>query len=314
MELAVHIASALLHHQQCTLPGIGSFRLEAKPAALNIADKKIKAPSQQIIFQADSEATNDDFVNYVAQRENIHVSIAQTKVEKFIAQLKELLATGKPVTIPTIGSLQQDPFGNLHFNAFQLIPDLPDEAVECKPVLREQATTRRVGEVEQTGQQAVEYFTPILEKSRHPRRWLIQVLLVLVLSPVVIGLLIYFVFHPAAQKEGPSGAARVIATDTLPPLRPEENEVQTEPSGAASQPVPPADSIQYNVVFATYTHQAKAEKRYKQLKNWGHEVVLFTKDSVHYLLAVPFTSLRADTSARLEAVKKKYGSKAFIVY
>ena len=59
------IASYLVQKRECSLPGIGHFRIITKPAELDIANKELLPSTDEIIFKEDEVHLRKDLVSYV---------------------------------------------------------------------------------------------------------------------------------------------------------------------------------------------------------------------------------------------------------
>lgn len=92
----------------------------------------------------------------------------------------------------------------------------------------------------------------------------------------------------------------------------------------AKQPAPAGDKrppaagvetgtgpVRYEVVFET-SPRPRALRRYRQLRGWGHEVLLRTSDSVMFTLAIPFQTPPGDTAKMKDSIRILYGRPVYI--
>lgn len=71
--------------------------------------------------------------------------------------------------------------------------------------------------------------------------------------------------------------------------------------------------LHYEVVFEE-ADIARAIRRYNQLTGWGHKIIMRTKDSSTYSLAVPVTGAAADTTFIKDSIRVLYGRPVYIRY
>lgn len=302
----------MLYRQQvCSLPRIGTFTLQPIPARYNVVDKTIYPPGRMIIF--DEQWTDDGSCQaWLSLKENLVPTVAMRKLEKYIEELKAALQTGEPLKLPGIGHLQADPMGHINFSQETLPGSL--DILQLAPVIRPDASPRiTVGTTEMIGQQVVEHLTAMPERpnnaftSRFKWWWAAAPA-----AAVLAGLLIWFVSSGSEPSENKNNlAAQPAAVDTMTL---HEAVTQTD-SNNITPAATTADTLQYYVVFASYTDRAKAERQYRKLKGWGHNVAMYsTKDSSTFKLAIPFHSLAADTAANVDKIRKNYGGKVYLEF
>jgi hypothetical protein len=122
--LLQYIQDVLFRQQVCIVPGIGTFTLQFLPARYNPADRSLEPPGQQVHF--DENWTDDgSCLEWISLKENLVPAVAQLKLDKYIAEMKEALATRQPLTLPGIGFLQIDALGHIDFYPENL-PGKPD--------------------------------------------------------------------------------------------------------------------------------------------------------------------------------------------
>jgi hypothetical protein len=309
--LEQYIQDVLFRQQICIVPGIGTFTLQHIPAQYNIIDKSLDPPGQRVIFD---ETWTDDgsCLEWISLKENLVPAVASRKLDKYIADLRASLQTGRPLELPGIGSLQSDTMGRISFQPEHL-PGKPD-SLHLQPVLRADASPRvTVGTTEVVNEEVVDHTTPIppweLEEQQSRFKWW------WVAIPIAAALLAtaiwWFVSNQAPTEASAenNAAAAPAATDTM--TLPAEV-TQTDTSIAAT---PANDTLQYYVVFATYSNRTAADKRFRKMKGWGINVTMYTtRDSSSFKLAIPFRTLASDTSGKIDEVRKNYGGDNGRVY
>src|SRR6187397_3120324 len=83
-----------IQHKQVSIPGVGNFHLVRKPAAHDIASRKLLAPEYSIHFDPHNDSPSRDLFAYISRKKNISEWEAIGMVNEFSVELKEILRTG----------------------------------------------------------------------------------------------------------------------------------------------------------------------------------------------------------------------------
>ncbi|GAA4315957.1 hypothetical protein [Compostibacter hankyongensis] len=122
---------------------------------------------------------------------------------------------------------------------------------------------------------------------------------------IVAGILFFLLYRPQRERQIRPEAATPAADSTAAEAG--------ASSSAADQPAG-NDSLHYHIVIATYPTLERGGQQYRKFRSWGLPVELLAEDSSTFRLAMPFTSMPADTALHLKEMKALYGQDAFIVY
>ena len=185
------IASYLVQRKECSLPGIGHFRIHTKPAELNIANKEIVPPTDEVIFKEDEVHLRKDLVNFVSLQSKTHENYAAENINNWCIDTKEKLDAGEKIYFESVGSLQKDAAGNLFFhekNDFLLFDIVPAERV----IHKNEQHSVLVGDKETSSAAMNEYYkedVPVQKKA-----WWKIWAIILFLLPLLI-LIVHFVGH-----------------------------------------------------------------------------------------------------------------------
>ena len=308
MILEQYIQDVLFRQQVCIVPGIGTFTLEHIPAQYNVVDKSLDPPGQRVIFD---ETWTDDgsCLEWISLKENLVPAIATRKLEKYIADLKADLQTGRPLELPGIGTLQADPLGHISFEA-ESLPGGPD-TLRLQPVLRPDATPRvTVGTTEVVNNEVVDHHAAIppweLEEQQSRFKW--WWVAIPIAAALVATAIWWFVSNqvPTESSAENAGVTPATALDTM--SLPQEV-TQTDTSIAVTPPAA-GDTLQYYVVFARYSKLSPAEKRLNKLIGYGLPVEVYSNnDSTEFKLRYKFRTPAKDTTKNMKRVKDNYGPK-----
>jgi len=311
--LQQYIQDILFRQKTCCLPQVGTFTLRHIPARFDVADKTLTPPMEEVLFD---EKWMDDgaCLEWIALKEKLVTAVAQRKLDRYLTAFRAALQTGQPMDLPGIGQLRADMMGHITFKPAVL--PTGQEVIFLQPVLRP-GTNHKVqqGNTEVVDHQVVEHLTPINsdfsainEESPAGFKWWWVAVPV---AAAVIGFAIWFV--SSGNNKPVAAAQHEVTTSTQTPV---DTMQQSEPVNATDSIVTAAannaihattDSLDYYVIFAEYDNLDKAQKRYQQLKGWGHAVEMHSKGSQLYKLAVPRRSMAADTAAVIDAVRTLYG-------
>lgn len=109
------ITSFLIQTKACCLPGIGKLRITTSPAELDVANKKLFPPTDEIIFTTKTEKVSEELIKYLAKKENVTETEANERLKTWCENAKETLDNGGKIIFETIGSLQKNATGSIFF-------------------------------------------------------------------------------------------------------------------------------------------------------------------------------------------------------
>ncbi|MET0462450.1 MAG: hypothetical protein ABW007_04835 [Chitinophagaceae bacterium] len=167
----------LVLHRQVSLPGVGVFQLERKPADLDFANKVVNPPSYTVALHHGNESIPVKQLNWLADILGIPGNEVADRVSQFTANLKSEIVNGKKMQWTGIGTLSKGLAGEIRFEAE--LKDTPaGEPVPAAKVIREKAAhTVRVGEQEKTSEEMIEFLQPAERKRSY--EWIITLIVAL---------------------------------------------------------------------------------------------------------------------------------------
>jgi len=318
LVLEQYIQEVLYRQRSCSLPKIGTFRVQHTPARYDVTSNTIEAPGEKVVFE-DTWTDDGRCAEWIAHKEHLMLSIARLKMDKYIEEFKAALQTGNPVRISGIGQLQSNTLGMLSFTP-EALPITMD-TLHVKPVIRTDASHKiTVGDKEFVGQQVTNHLNaaadqttaPIMDYPDYPEtpsgfRWW------WIIAPVGAVLFAVLVWWLAEQQDK---AAVEAAQDT--PAAVDTTMMKQEPDSSAAQAPVVNDTIEYYAVIDTYNDSLKAARRYEQRrKSFGQpDVQVFYRaaDSGLYKVVHPLRSTRADTTMWRDSMTRKYKTKISLQY
>lgn len=296
MKIEQVLVHYLLKTKQLTLQGIGTFHLDAAIPDSADTEKSVVIPENAITFTYNPRVTEDDgLIDFIVEHTRKIKPLAASDLDSFLSLGRQFLNIGTPFNLPNIGTLEKLNSGALSFIPGQLVA----QKIEPNRVKHEEANENEPAE---------ENLFNDYQKERKTNNGGKTILTILVLA--ILGLAVWAIWHYAfTKKQEPQN---LTSTENIVPVKDSAFKADTSII-ANSAPVESSasDSVQFNVVVNQYYTLFSAEKRLKQLKTFNRNVILYTKDSITYKVAEPFSLPLSDTTKILDSLKRYY-AKAFI--
>lgn len=124
------ITSYLLQSKECTLPGIGSFKINSIPAIADAANKQILPPNDEIFFTEKENVNFGGLAKYIAAKKNIDIKSAEEQLNDFCKEWNGKIKTGEELHFETIGTIKKNSEGNIYFEKAEKLNYLQPIQVE----------------------------------------------------------------------------------------------------------------------------------------------------------------------------------------
>ncbi len=174
----------LIQYKQLPVPGIGTFLLERKPAALDFASKKIYPPSYTLALNPGSYLPGQRFFSWLANALGISNREAIFRFNDFAFDLKKQISEGSVINWKGVGTLNKGLDGNVKLTA-AVTELVVEEPVTAEKIIREKAEHMvRVGEDQKT---SVEMTEMLSQKEEKRSSWWVYALAVALLAIMFIG-------------------------------------------------------------------------------------------------------------------------------
>ncbi|MBL0146411.1 MAG: hypothetical protein IPP48_12365 [Chitinophagaceae bacterium] len=129
---------------------------------------------------------------------------------------------------------------------------------------------------------------------------------------VLLGLISWGVWY-FITKQNPVTSPTVTVPETTGNTAMQKDTAKKDTVSLNPVALAPKDSFTFKVVIKNYNDFATANKSYTKLTSYGHKLVLYTKDSVTYKVAMPFMKPLSDTGIVRDSLKKKlFGGNPYI--
>jgi len=293
MKIEQLLVQHFYNNREVTLQGMGTFNLSPDFVAPKENDKDAEIPDNAISFQYNARAVADEaLVDYIVQQTRKMRSLAAADLDSYLVLGKQFLNIGKPFKIEGMGMLVKNQQGELEFtkgHSFHVKTESSPAAVKEKSINPEISFASEAKKTEGGSKKGL-----------------------LVAGMIIgLGLLGVTVWYFFIKKKDPSvdNTTLAVQADTMQENKPKTDTVAVK----ITAPVPADDGYTFKVVFLQTADSAAAVSRMNVLTARKHKIIMYTKDSLIYNLAEPFTLPLSDTTHIKDSLNKFYYSgKAFI--
>ena len=148
----------------------------------------------------------------------------------------------------------------------------------------------------------------------------ITVALLTILALGILGAVVYFVYSQSAKNDQPTVTLNdppIVEEDTsaVTPTATPDSSAAIQPDSTRTLPqatVSPASADSSFSVVLEIAKRDRAMKRYADLREWGHKVVMTTTDSVSFKIFLPIKAPLADTAKYRDSLAGFFARKVWI--
>jgi len=177
------ITSYLLQAGKCALPNIGFFKIEYKPAEIDIVNKQMLSPVEEIVFTEQAAFSSPGLINYIALKKNIALAEAENLLNNFCKEWEEKIKAGEAFCFESFGCLQKNDAGIISFKKDK-------EPVYYKPVHAERVLHENaehsvlVGDRETTSTAMNEYYKENILVAK--KGWIIRAAILTAVALIIL--------------------------------------------------------------------------------------------------------------------------------
>ena len=293
MKIEQLLVQHFYNNREVTLQGMGTFTLSPDFVAPKENDKDAEIPDNAISFQYNARATEDNaLVDYIVQQTRKMRSLAAADLDSYLVLGKQFLNIGKPFKIEGMGMLVKNQQGELEFTTgytFHAKMENSPAAVKEKTVNPE-----------------ISFASEAKKTEGNNKKGLLVAAMIIGLG--LLGATAWYFFIRKSDRPV-DNTTLAVTTDTLQETKPNADTVAVK----TAQPVPADDGYTFKVVFLETADSAAAVSRMNILTARKHKVIMYSKDSLIYSLAEPFTLPLSDTTRIKDSLNNfYYRGKAFI--
>jgi len=296
LKLSVLFAKYLYQHKQLSLPGIGVFQVDKSVSIPDTSDKSSTELLPNIKFTHQPVSKPDDgFIEFIRTHTGKIKPLAESDLESYLEEGKNMLNTGKPFHLEGIGSLHKTRSGVYEFKPGEpLLERFEHSAEKDNDQFRRNKTA---------------YENRYNTSSNNTLRKLLIAAGVLIGVAAVVwgGYSLYT--KKASDKNVIESEAVGMPNDTVNSDS-LSNKI-TDPTNL--QPLVNAREGKYYFVIETTDNKGRAMKRFNQLKSLGTNIQIKTSDSILFKLFFDIPAQTKDTIRIKDSLRLRYGSKRIIV-
>ena len=140
----------LILNKKVSVPGVGVFYVERKPARLDFANKVFTAPELHINFKDQPSVADHKMYAFIGKEEKIDEPEAISHFNDFCNLIKKSLKENKSAELTGLGMMTQNAEGKIFFRSTNILTDyFPD--VTAERIIREHVEhTVLVGDINKT--------------------------------------------------------------------------------------------------------------------------------------------------------------------
>ena len=278
---------------EVTLQGMGTFTLSPDFVMPKEQDKDLEIPSNAILFQYNSKATEDDgLINYIVEQTRKMKALASADLDSYLVLGKQFLNIGKLFAIEGLGVLAKTQQGEYEFTQGHAFNAKLQTAPAAVKEQREHAEISFASE----------------SKTENNSKKIILIVLAIIGLGLLATAAWYFFIK---NNNGP--VENITEQPVALPDTAKIDSLKTDSMLSAKTITTVAnDGYTFKVVFLVTADSAAAVYRKNVLTMRKHTIIMYKNDA-YYKLAEPFTLPLADTTHIKDSLNNFYYSgKAFI--
>jgi hypothetical protein len=290
LKISPLLSQYFFTNKQLSLSGIGRFILEEPGFVIEEPGKSSKSViTGNIRFEQDPTTGEDaELVIFIAQQSGKMKSLAAADLDSNLELARQFLNIGKPFTIEGIGTLTKNKTGKLEFTqTSSALEKGKEQGGEGKDIT---STT------EDSFTDYQEMFSPKKHNIPASKRIVTWVIILAGLSLAVFGG--YLVYNNTKKKVKESPV--VTPKETLPDTS-NKTAILTPP---VSQTI---DSTNFYRFVIENAGRTRAMQRFTDLRSYGHDIRMETKDSVRFKLFYLLKVNPSDTARIRDSLTLNYG-------
>lgn len=114
--VADHIRTLLFEHDYVTIPNFGAFIANYMPSSFNEISGSLMPPQKRVAFNEILKQDDGLLATHISRRESLTIDEAKRKIQGFVTDIKDSLATEKTFNFDKIGSFSLNEENNLVFD------------------------------------------------------------------------------------------------------------------------------------------------------------------------------------------------------
>lgn len=279
MKIEQVLVLQLYNNKKITLQGIGSFTLDSSVSLPVDSEKEMVIPENAATFDYNPKVGEDEaLIDAIVKHTKKIKPLASADLDSFLMLGRQFLNIGKPFTIEGLGTLDKVQTGELIFIPGQFITP----KIEAPKALKENENEEKSGLFP-------DYDSEVKDNGRKTVFIIVSVIFLGILAWVIY----YFLFK---SKESDVVNDNLITNNDSVIAKKDTSKINVVSN----------DYYSFKIVFRETKDKEEAQKTLSRYKAYGHNVIMFTNDSITYKLAEPFALPLSDTSRIKDSLNKYF--------
>ena len=114
--IADHIRALLFEHDYVTVPNFGAFIANYMPSNFNEISGSLMPPQKRVAFNEILKQDDGLLATHISRRESVTIDEAKRRIQRFVMDIKDSLATQKSFSFDKIGNFSLNEDNNLVFD------------------------------------------------------------------------------------------------------------------------------------------------------------------------------------------------------
>jgi hypothetical protein len=292
MKIANLIPVYLAQKKNIELQGLGRFTFIGE--AVENSQEDFVFPEGSLHFESDPKAgLSEDLIRFMTEKSGKVRSLVISDLDSFIQLGIQFLNLGKPFEIPGIGQIKRNGQGKIEF--------IQGEALRSKVELREQPKTEKASQHDNISFRAEKKKgKPFPNKNRF-----IAILL-------LVMLIITYLLIANNQKKSAKSIVKTIPPQSDNSIHAGKDSAQhtylvnVDSSGQPIDSSLNSTARGFRIVVKEYASYSRAAG-FKRLLESHHEIIVFTRDSSIFKVAIPFDEPLKDTTRIRDSIRYMLG-------
>lgn len=293
MKIEQLIVQHLYNSKKLSLQDIGHFTLSQDITIPLENEKDFTLPENAITFESDRKAKqDDDLIDFIVTHSRKMKPLATSDLESYTLLARQFLNIGKPFSIEGLGVIQQNQQGSYDFSQ---VHQMNSKLEAVPPPLQD----KREDEIS---------FTSTGKEIKSNKIWIWPVMIISVIA--IISLIFYFI--KGSKKHEVDIPSPSISKINNLPIKDTAKAILPAKDSLAVEPVTRKDSVHFTIVLKEYYSKEAAYRAFNRLTGYGHQLLVYPKDSLIYKVAMPFTTPLNDTLRARDSLKILFGGRPYI--
>jgi hypothetical protein len=272
-----------MQHHRVSLPGFGIIVHDAQISEPRQNGEEMESFAEgSLTFEADPKVSLEEpLLAFISKETGKMKSLARSDMDSYLQFGVELINISKPFHLEGIGILQKNSKNQLEFQqTVESIPQDPFKKNQAGSGARKKTITRPAPDT--------------------IKKWGLALLVLFII--LGIGLAVrWFMNRPITVAEETTTAA----------IQPSSTTSVTKASNSGIQQTTTTTTQRFGVVLEQSGRQ-RAFKRFADLKEWGHNVRMVTKDSVTFKLYILINAPLSDTAKHRDSLRVFFNRRVWI--